>query len=462
MIADVDLKTGIVAAVARKHAEARQYEQALQVANSIADTTAKARVLAEIAHQQIEAGDKGKALDLLSQVPQNWPELARKYLSIGQYDRALQIAHAITDPSVKIKVIVDIVRNRVEAEQYQQAFQIAAGITDTAIKARLVAEIVRNRVKAGQYEEAIRMTSSIEDEPTKAKMLAEIARKEAEAGHCEQAGQIANSIADPELRTDIFNEIIRSYATAGQCEQALRVATEMATPAGKVRALTQIVRECKGREDREQKVKEMLSRALELAGTVQDVSSREKVLAEIARRHAEEGQYEQAFHVAGTLEDASFKREALTDIAGKEFIRQDREVELTAQAAEFLSQTNKLWQGVRAHDWQLAEAALKYAEAEQGDRALEVAGAMEAVVPQASTLIEIADRWVEKGHQEKAAESLSRALAVANTLGSAQVKGQVLAAVGLLYAKIGQGVDEGAKQTLHEMIAKLGDKGRRR
>jgi hypothetical protein len=109
----------------------------------------------------------------------------------------------------------------------------------------------------------------------------------------------------------------------------------------------------------------------------------------------------------------------------------------------------------------LAGAALKYAESEQEDKALEVTSAMEAAVPQALTLIEIADRWVEKGYQEKAAEPLSRVLAVTNTLGSAQIKGQVLAAAGLLYAKIGQGVDDGAKQTLHEMVAKLGDKGRR-
>jgi len=108
----------------------------------------------------------------------------------------------------------------------------------------------------------------------------------------------------------------------------------------------------------------------------------------------------------------------------------------------------------------LAEVALKYTESGQYDRALEVTRAMEATFPKALTLAEIADRCVEKGQQEKAAEPLAEALEVANSLGNAHAKGRVLAAVGFLYAKTGRDVDDSAKKVLHEMVAKLGDKGR--
>jgi hypothetical protein len=86
---------------------------------------------------------------------------------------------------------------------------------------------------------------------------------------------------------------------------------------------------------------------------------------------------------------------------------------------------------------------------------------MEATFPKALTLAEIADRCVEKGQQEKAAEPLSQALEVANSIGNAHAKGKVLAAIGFLYAKTGQDVDDSAKKILHEMVAKLGEKGRR-
>jgi len=189
-----------------------------------------------------------------------------------------------------------------------------------------------------------------------------------------------------------------------------------------------------------------------------DTEARAKLLTAVARRYADEGQYDQAFQGALMIEDASAKAEVVTDIARGELTHEYPKVELNEKATAFLSPTNEIWQGARPQDLSLADIALEYAVSAQYDRASIVAQMMANTFLQALTLTEIAGTYVEKGQAEKAAQPLSQALTVAGTIGNAGAKAQVLAAAGLLYVETGQSVDEDTKKVLHETIARLGER----
>ncbi len=198
--------------------------------------------------------------------------------------------------------------------------------------------------------------------------------------------------------------------------------------------------------------------AFQIATTIRDASSRVGVLTAIARKCAEAGQYEQAFQIATTLEDDSDKAVALAQIARKELAHTYPEGGQQGKALEALFDVKEAWQDAHSQDKELAEIALKYAELGQHAKALEIANTIEVAFAKALTLTEVAGTCAETGYKEKAAQILAQALEVANTIGDTSAKETALAAVGSLYAQAGQNVDDSAKKVLHEIIGGLGEK----
>ena len=184
-IKDESSKSRVLAEIAGKYAEARQFTQALEIAKTIKDELYKTLALAEIAVEYAGAGQKKKADQLLSQV--------------------FEIAKTIKNESSKVSVLAEIAGKYAEAGQKEKAAQLLS--------------------------QALEITKTIKNESSRVSALAAIAGKYTEAGQKEKAAQllsqaleIAKTIKLEILKTGPLFKIARKYVEAGQFTQALETA----------------------------------------------------------------------------------------------------------------------------------------------------------------------------------------------------------------------------------------------
>src|SRR5919199_2963081 len=139
----------VLAYSAWNSAVAGQYNQALEIAQSINDPNFKAMGLGAIA---IELADK------------------------GQYDKALEVSKPIKDDSSKMMALDAIAPHLTTAQQYDQALNIAQSIEYDEKKARALEAIARHLTTAQQYDQALEIAKTIKDDSSKKMALDAIAR----------------------------------------------------------------------------------------------------------------------------------------------------------------------------------------------------------------------------------------------------------------------------------------------
>jgi tetratricopeptide (TPR) repeat protein len=136
---------------------------ALQLAHTILNTGAKASALRGIAEAYIEAGQKAKALELLSDALQlahtitdtgakalELHNIAQAYAKAGDYDRALQLATTIEDADRKVQTWVEIIYTQAQDEQNKNSdtkrilhhiIRASTALSDSEAQARLKPEV---------------------------------------------------------------------------------------------------------------------------------------------------------------------------------------------------------------------------------------------------------------------------------------------------------------------------------
>jgi predicted negative regulator of RcsB-dependent stress response len=171
-IEDAKLQAVTSGRIAIKFAQTGQYDQALQIANTIKKPVYKAGILTKVASNYAQAGQKDKAADILYQASEAAVEadsdlsiflsgtmIASNYIKIGQKDRAcfilskvLPLADAMSNEDLKNAMLANTVAKYAQAGQYNQALQIAKEITIPASKADAFVSIIINYAQDGQKE----------------------------------------------------------------------------------------------------------------------------------------------------------------------------------------------------------------------------------------------------------------------------------------------------------------------
>mgnify|MGYP000742916602 CR=1 FL=1 len=342
-----------MADIAKKYAEAGQFDQALEVARAIEDPYYRSQALTYIAGKYEEAGIKAEASSTLSQSieaiktikdPSSrvsaLTEIALTYAKSGMgrkaseiLSQALKVAKTeMVDNLVfksKSRAFANIATKYTEVDQFDRALRVARAIKDPDYKSDALANIAVKYAEAGQFDQALKIVRAIKDCDKKFSALADIACRYAEAGQYDRALEVARTIKDPDYKSDALANIAVKCAQAGMSTQASEIlsqAFELAKTTSELDALTNIA--VKYAEiGMSEKASAILSEAIELAKdeAVTAAALFPKLalhwltikLAEIAKKYAEAGQFNQALELTRGVEDAYYKSQALVYIASK-------------------------------------------------------------------------------------------------------------------------------------------------
>ncbi|MCI0563073.1 MAG: hypothetical protein MN733_31735, partial [Nitrososphaera sp.] len=153
-------------------------------------------------------------------------KVAKAYAEAKEYDQALQIAKAIDPALFRVDAIAEIASNYSETGQSEQAFQIVGTIPEDpdalAPKAEALAKISRKYAEIGQKDKALEtVTQALSlaklapGDYFKAKALAEIAGAYARGGDYDKATQVAKTIKDVPLNAVALTKIASALADTG-------------------------------------------------------------------------------------------------------------------------------------------------------------------------------------------------------------------------------------------------------
>lgn len=415
------LKGSVLAEVAISNAEAGQYNQALQIVESIQPI--------KYDNSEIEPSNIYRTIALY--------QLAAKATEAGHYDQALEFIEKLGNGGVmyggyednKAKALTKVVDEATKAESSAKAVQIltqALELTktlDQKDRADTIAEIAVNYAQVGQQlkaeqllNQALRIALAIEDTyvANKADALAEVAASYAQVGQQAKAEQLLNQALQKANGTALsLAEVAVSYAQVGQQAKAEQV----------INQALQIVKTAKG--DKKNK------------------------LTEIATKYAEVGLYDQALQVV-ELKDRWYVHRN-PDVLNWAFTYPDALSEIALMYAEagrydLALQTAKSikYGGNRADT--LAKLAVAYAQGRQYDQALEIIQSLDTEsfkgidvsFLKANALPQIVDKATQAEPKDKAQQILAQALQLVETNWSNDEKAQVLAVIASQYAKVGQ------------------------
>ncbi len=327
-MAYVGSKTIALSEIAGKYTAAKQFEQALLVARTIQDDTVKASVLAGISNKVSEAGQKEKAIEILSEALRiiKYDKAFALVVKVGQKEKALEIiletlqaARIIEDPDAKATALFEVAGKYFEVgekgkatEILSEALQTARTIESYSGKASALVDIAGKYAEMGQFDKALRVARTIESYYMKASALAEIAGEYAKAEQFDQAIQVARAIKGyyrDYFKASALAEIVGEYARSGQFDQALQVARTIKEDFWKAFALTKIAEEFARAGQFDQ--------ALQIARSTENSFFKASASVKIADEYAKVGQFDQALQVAKTIKDNFWKASALAAIAVK-------------------------------------------------------------------------------------------------------------------------------------------------
>jgi tetratricopeptide (TPR) repeat protein len=423
-----------------------------QIAQSPQDASDKVEEVLKLAHQSATNGQKAqasefltKALNLSQSIKDSSTrdelliEIVAQFAEIGEDQQALAITrNKIKDINQQAKALLllnDLYRLTGKYDKALQILQTAkAMVLDKKLDFRR-GGIVAKYAEMGQYDQALALAKNIKSDYDKAEAGLAIARIFFNVGEYDKAFEVAKSMgvgfldiprADIYPGADFLVAIAQKYTQAGQYNLALEVTKAIPQQNYRISALRAIARQYNsvGQKD---KAAGVLTEAFEIAKTWTPLvydgpqilqGSNGDILAEIAGDYADIGQYNQAMRVIEAIGDKNYevadKAEALLKIASAYGRVGQKE-----QAAETLSQALQLRQTIELeyHTTRLLPIiAVAQAEAGQYDQAIQTTAAIGDAAQKVKTLLEIASVCHRVGQNSQVATTLSQAVQVAQSI----------------------------------------------
>lgn len=205
-IADTDdvrsQKQGAFVNIADKLASSGKIDLALQVANRL-DSFSKGRVLGAIASNLAKTGQFNQAMQLVETI-KNDPlkaealaHLAENLTETNQLEQVLQMVEKIEYGSTEKEFTISrIAISFAKVGEFDRAWQLASTSKNSLGKANVLRSIIRSLAQAGQYDRAKKMASTMKDCPNKATVFVDIAASLAEVGKIADAVQVVSSIKE--------------------------------------------------------------------------------------------------------------------------------------------------------------------------------------------------------------------------------------------------------------------------
>ncbi len=214
------IKDTTLGEIAHQLALTGQVSQALQLANSIPDPEGKALALIAIARGLQKTGQEAQASKLLQDLPlpptptnpndyagyEALSHIAVALVTVGQTDRALEMAQSIPNDLVKESTLTDIAVQLADVGQIDPALKLVNTLKGEGSRATVFNKVASKLVEMGQLDRAFQMVSSIGGSPSslqgseKEQLLANIADQFARKGERSQAEKAAEALEDDQLK----------------------------------------------------------------------------------------------------------------------------------------------------------------------------------------------------------------------------------------------------------------------
>ncbi|MFJ4536590.1 tetratricopeptide repeat protein [Streptomyces tibetensis] len=428
-----------------------QPNRAEQIARGLTDPREQARALIGVAKAVAEAGDHDRAAGLAADVE--------------------QIARSITEPDDQAKALAMVAGAVTEAGDHEWAAGLAADAEQVA-RTTLVpwrqglalAEVAEVVAEAGDHERAARLAADVEQfartltDSDQAWVLAGVARAVAAAGDHERAEQIARTYT--ESHEDwVLAGVARAVAAAGDHERAEQIARSITSAWQQVRALIAVAEA--GDHERAAGFvadAEQIARAITVRDDIPRMGDEpddlETTMAEVAGAVAAVGDHDRAEQIARTITHPQEQARALIAVAGA--VAEAGDHERAAGLAAHAEQNARTITNPLEQAWALVAVAGAVAEAGDHERAAGLAAHAEQIArtitdpdQQAWALVDVAGAVAAAGDHERAEQ-------IARTLTDAGEQAKALAGVARAVAEAGDheraaGLAAHAEQVAHTL-----------
>jgi tetratricopeptide (TPR) repeat protein len=428
----IESKAEAMEYISKSYFKAGKFLQAIETANKIVYNSWKNILFNEYVYDLVESGKITLALKIVDEMDnENYKkaysltEVAAKYISLGQHEKAnqilseaLKVAEHIEYESEKYYSLLKIADEYFNAgvkkkadEIYSQVINATLKMEDIKEKDKFLADIAYYFTKTGQLVEALKITDIIEDKESNVRLVADIAVKYGEGGQNEKSTfyfDKALNMAETmtELKHELFFDIVTRLAEAGQFARALITVNKIDDIDYRTRALIKI---CTKFVDIGE-----LEKARYTAKIIEPDREKNEVFTTIATKHIQAGKLNNAINIAEEMKDlewGSYKSEIYLQIINGQI--------KSGQLIDAHKLTEKIFD--------------KYYKAK--------------------AMVEIADKYLHSKNKEMACKLISQTLVIAEKDYDQNSKAEAMFDIALIFAKANQNekASEIVLKTLEEM-----------
>lgn len=365
-------KRAVFKQIAINFAKTGEYDLAYKIAKSyISIDEGQIAIFYEIARNYANAGLSEKAVSLLTEASQSvdlWTDAADIYFSLGQKEPALKIlekdfniAKDLPDDETNYRELelMDVVKSYAnmgeynqaykvinvipkpynsnalsiialsfaDKQQYDQALQVASKIESNILKVNAFTQLAERLIKDGQKDNAVKLLdqalqigSSLDVGYSKALYLANLANVYFGVGKKDKSLEILSSslestklIKNPDSKDAVLRELSIAYGKIAEYEKALKVIDSIQFPPEKIYSLKRISR-AYTQINEKNKALTAVNTAFQIANHMNDGSSKDIALLEVATEYGDLGDFSQALKVVKLINGMFRKAQALADI----------------------------------------------------------------------------------------------------------------------------------------------------
>ena len=303
-------------------------------------------------------------------------DAARLFAVKGELDLAAGLADSIRDPHARDAAVAEVARQCVDFNDDEYGLQLIAALEDYGVQQQARHNIAIAQSRQNRLDDALTTVGTMDDAQT---TLAEIAVMSARSDDETTARRLLEQVDDAVLRTQVFTQIARERIKRGALpdrvlDESLAEIEHIEFIEERAPLLLDVAR-CYAEAKVEQRALEILEKTAQLAERLEG-RFRDQTLLQTAALFARLGKFERAEQIARGIVDLQQTATAHVFFADEHLLRESREAvwqDLEEGLAILKSQPERQIRDSQARFALLAAIAIRFAQAEKFDRALEIA-----------------------------------------------------------------------------------------
>jgi tetratricopeptide (TPR) repeat protein len=339
--------------------------------------------------------------------------IALRYAAIGETEQAANLADAIEDPFVRDKTLSEIALRANELDQRDFALDLLSSVDDLSFQTLATGQIAVRAAEKGDYSEALEIAGNLDDPSA---TQSDIALRVFDAGEVSKAKEIISAIEYAGSRAYAYNEIASRHLLAGRKEEAVNaLVTALAAidridfSEEKISALIESANKHREAGDLTDKATSLLDQAREICEGVEEGITRDDFLSNLSLAYSRLGRFEKADECLDEISDPMLTASCLVGIATEHKLdgETDKALELLDEAYEIATSADLfLARSVYQRNNLLANMAIRYADLDRYEKAINAAKAIDSDEVRRVALMEIAMFYARlKGELETARQT---------------------------------------------------------